>query len=415
MNQQLFIKNRQKFVEQMDDYSVAILFAGEAKHRTADQEFEFVPNRNFFYLTGIDRQDFILVITKYNQKVDETLYIHAPNFEIEKWTGIRMRDHEAKAISGVEKVAFLDAFEGSFNKMLSSNAFRNIYLDTEYRTVGFTSKSLDFAKHVQAHMPYLQIQSASQIIYDLRTLKEPEEVDAMIKANQITKVAIEALMKNAKPGLTESQLEAYFDFAIKFNGSKSRSFKTIAASGANATILHYEENNAVLQDGQLILFDLGCEYHYYCSDISRTFPVNGRFTDRQKEVYQAVLDVQEKMISLIKPGLLYKDFQGIARDLLAEACIKLGLITDKKEVTKYYYHGIGHYLGLDVHDVGRYDMNERALEPGMVVTVEPGLYIAEEHIGIRIEDNILVTHDGNQNLSTGIIKTVEEIEAFMKK
>ena len=175
------------------------------------------------------------------------------------------------------------------------------------------------------------------------------------------------------------------------------------------------ENDNVLEDGKLVLFDLGAEYKHYCADISRTIPVNGKFTPRQKEVYESVLRVNEEIIKMIKPGLKYKDFLDTAKDMLADECIKLGLITDKKDVGKYYYHGVGHCLGLDVHDVGRREFLEREFEPGMVVTVEPGLYIAEEEIGVRIEDDILVTETGYENLSKDIIKTVKDIEDYMKK
>ena len=222
-------------------------------------------------------------------------------------------------------------------------------------------------------------------------------------------------MKNSRPSLYERQLDAYFDFSIKFNGANCKSFNTIAASGKNGTILHYEENDSIMEDNTLVLLDLGCEYKHYCSDITRTIPVNGKFTPRQKEVYESVLIVNEEVIKMIKPGLLYQDFQSKAKDMLAEECIKLGLITDKNEVGKYYYHGVGHFLGLDVHDVGRIDMGERAFEPGMIFTVEPGLYIAEEGIGIRIEDDVLVTDDGYENLSKDIIKSVSDIEQFMSK
>lgn len=415
MNQQLFIKNRKKFVEKMADRSIALLFAGEAKNRSADQEFEFTPNRNFYYMTGIDRQDFILMIMKYNGRVDETLFILKPDFEIEKWTGFRMKSDVAKDISGIQKIAYLEQFETLFNRYLSVNNFENVYLDTEYRKVGFLSKALEFSKHVQSNFPYLRILSASQIINDLRCIKEPEEVQEIKKAIGITKLGLESIMTNLKPGLMERQIEAYYDFAIKYNGSKSRSFKTIAASGFNATVLHYEENDCVMEDGQLILFDLGSESNYYCSDISRTFPVSGKFTERQKELYEAVLRVEEQMIEMVKPGVKWKELHQKASDLLANEAIQLGLITDAKDISKYYYHGIGHYLGLDVHDVGNYELNERVLEPGMILTIEPGLYIAEEKIGIRIEDNILVTEDGYENLSQDLIKSVEDIEQLMQK
>ncbi|MGL4373555.1 MAG: M24B family metallopeptidase, partial [Turicibacter sp.] len=237
-------------------------------------------------------------------------------------------------------------------------------------------------------------------------------IEQMKIAIDKTRIGIEALMKQSKPGMKEYQLEAHYDFAIKTEGVKKTSFHTIAASGANATILHYGENNCEMQDGDLILFDLGCEWNNYCSDISRTFPVNGKFSDRQKAVYQVVLDTQMAIVEMLKPGLDMAEVNAKARKMLADGCKTLGLIENDEDLVKYYYHGIGHYLGLDTHDVGG---RGGVLKPGMVITVEPGLYIAEESIGIRIEDDVLITEDGHINLSKDIIKSVEEIEAFMAK
>lgn len=411
INQELFIKNRKKFVDHMEDQSLLVLFAGEAKHRSADDQYPFTPNRHFYYLTGIDREDFILLITKQNGKTKEKLFILKPDPAIERWVGTRLRDDEASEISGIELIDYTENFMSVLLRTLQTSTYQTIYLDTEYREGAFVSKGLEFAEFVQKKIPYLQIKSADQIVSDLRTIKEPEEVDAIKRAIGITQKGLEEILTHLRPGLIERQVEAYYDFAIKYHGSPSVSFKTIAASGLNATVLHYSTNDTVTKDGELILFDLGCEYDYYCSDISRTYPVNGVFTDRQREVYEAVLKVNESLIEYLKPGITWMDYQMKGRELLSQAAIDLGLITDASDVSKYYYHGIGHYLGLDVHDVGRYD---RKLEPGMVVTVEPGLYIEEEAIGVRIEDDILITEDGCVNLSKDIIKSVDDIEAFMK-
>ncbi|HEY8365451.1 MAG TPA: aminopeptidase P family protein [Haloplasmataceae bacterium] len=410
----LVIKNRQKMFKNMKDNSLLVLFAGRAAHRSADQAYEFTPNRNFYYLTGLDREEFILVMSKFDGYMKEQLFITKPDPDIEKWIGIRMRIDEAKEASGIDNVAYVEAFPSYFNSLLSNHYFENIYVDTEYHE-DVRKLGLKFAEEIREKHPHLRILSASNIIHELRVIKEKQEIEYMKKAIEITKHGIEAIMKNCRSGIYEKQLEAYYDFAIKYHLADSRSFKTIMASGKNATILHYEENNHLLEDGNLVLFDLGAEYKHYCSDITRTIPINGKFSPRQKEVYESVLRVNETMIKMIKPGLLYKTFLDTAKDLLAEECIKLGLITDKKDVGKYYYHGIGHFLGLDVHDVGIREFGERKFEPGMVVTVEPGLYIAEENIGVRIEDNVLVTEDGSENLSKDIIKSVHDIEAFMNR
>ena len=219
-------------------------------------------------------------------------------------------------------------------------------------------------------------------------------------------------MKNSKAGIKEYELESYFDFVCKKNGVKDLAFKTIAAAGKNATVLHYVTNDSELKDGDLILFDLGAQYKYYNGDISRTFPVNGKFTDRQKEVYNAVLRVNEKVIEEMKPGVSFLELNKKAKEWIAEECISLGLMTSKEDVSKYYYHSIGHSLGMDTHDIEP-ENRDVIFETGMIYTVEPGIYIEEEGIGIRIEDDVLITDNGYEVLTKGMIKTVEEIEEFM--
>ncbi|WP_291636688.1 M24 family metallopeptidase [Clostridium sp.] len=219
-------------------------------------------------------------------------------------------------------------------------------------------------------------------------------------------------MKNSKAGMREYELEAYFDFTLKSNGVTDFAFHTIAACGKNAIILHYDQNNSELEDGKLVLFDLGAQYKYYNADITRTFPVNRKFTERQKQVYNVVLRAQEAVRAIARPGILFSVLNETAKKVLAAGCIELGLINEASELSKYYFHGVSHYLGLDAHDVGSRDMK---LKTGIIFTNEPGLYIEEENIGIRIEDDILITEDGCENLSKQIIKTVEEIEEFMEK
>jgi len=273
------------------------------------------------------------------------------------------------------------------------------------------TEQVAFAKEFQAQYPFIGLHNLYPMIAKMRQVKSAEEVEHIRTAIEKTRVGIEAMMRASTPGMFEYEFEAHYDFAAKLGGVQERAFHTIAASGANATVLHYDTNNAQTKDGDLILFDLGCAWHHYAADISRTFPVNGTFTKRQKEVYSAVLDVEKTVIAAIKPGIKMSELNKLARDLLAGKCRELGLIGDNDDdVLNYYYHSIGHSLGLDTHDVGGRDF---VLAPGMVLTIEPGLYIEAESIGIRIEDDILVTEVGYENLSAGIIKEVDEIEAFM--
>ena len=362
MKGQFYKAKRRKLLEKVKDNSVIVLFAGNAPKKTADEAYPFTPNRNFYYLTGVQEPDHILLMSKINGKEKNVLFIKDIDLE---------RD--------------------AFNSM--------------------NSISQIFAKEIVSKYPQISVRNIYASIAALRLIKSNEEIENIKEAIKITIAGVETLMKNAQDGMKEYELEAYFDFNCKSKGVKDLAFNTIAATGKNATVLHYVDNNAEMKDGDLILFDLGAQYKYYNADISRTFPVNGKFTARQKEVYNAVLKVNEEIIKTIKPGITTAELNAKANYLLGEACVSLGLLEDKKDFRKYYFHSIGHSLGLDTHDV-IIDRNF-TFEPGMVYTVEPGLYIPEESIGIRIEDDILVTEDGSINLTKGMIKTVEEIEDFM--
>ena len=334
---------------------------------------------------------------------------------MEKWVGKSIRKEEAEEIAAVDEVKFKSQFDGDIHGMITMKEEINLYLDLERMSANREGTiSHRFANEITTKYPQVRINNVYSKIGELRLKKSQEEVDKIKKAIEITKSGIEKLMSEARVGMKEYELEAYFDFNCKVKGATGLAFTTIAAAGENATTLHYVDNNCELKENDLILFDLGAEYNCYNADISRTFPVNGKFTERQKEVYNAVLRVNEEIINLIKPGMKYKDVNEKATELIAEECIKLGLIKDKSEVRKYYYHSIGHSLGMDTHDIET-PHRDIIFEPGVVFTVEPGIYIAEEGIGIRIEDDILVTEDGVINLSSDIIKTVEEIENFMSK
>ena len=415
MNKNIYKFNRDNLLDKIKDNSIVILFAGKAIQKTGDQTYPFTPNRNFYYLTGIKEEDHILVMTKINGVKSSKLYIKDIDLEMEKWVGKSIRKEEAEEIAAVDEVKFKSQFDGDIHGMITMKEEINLYLDLERMSANREGTiSHRFANEITTKYPQVRINNVYSKIGELRLKKSQEEVDKIKKAIEITKSGIEKLMSEARVGMKEYELEAYFDFNCKVKGATGLAFTTIAAAGENATTLHYVDNNCELKENDLILFDLGAEYNCYNADISRTFPVNGKFTERQKEVYNAVLRVNEEIINLIKPGMKYKYVNEKATELIAEECIKLGLIKDKSEVRKYYYHSIGHSLGMDTHDIET-PHRDIIFEPGVVFTVEPGIYIAEEGIGIRIEDDILVTEDGVINLSSDIIKTVEEIENFMSK
>lgn len=414
MDKNIYKINRTNLLDKIKDDSVVILFAGNAPKKTADEAYRFTPNRNFYYLTGVEEENHILVMSKIDGVEKSILFIKDIDLELEKWIGKSLRKDEALEITAVDEVMFKSNFEGYLHKLIAVKEEFNLYLDLERD--GFNSPdsiSQSFAKEIISKYPQIKVRNIYGNIAAERLVKSEEEIENIKKAIEITIAGVENLMKNAKAGMKEYELEAYFDFNCKSKGVKDLAFNTIAAAGKNATVLHYVDNDSEIKDGDLILFDLGAQYKYYNADISRTFPVSGKFTERQKEVYNAVLSVNEEIIKMIKPGVTTVEINERANDLLGEACVKLRLLEDKKDFRKYYFHSIGHSLGLDTHDIV-IDRNF-TFAPGMVYTVEPGLYIPEESIGIRIEDDILVTEDGCINLTKNMIKTVEEIEIFMKK
>ncbi|MGH4052293.1 MAG: aminopeptidase P family protein [Clostridium sp.] len=413
MENTLFSKNRKKLWDKLEEKSITLMFAGQAPYKSGDETYEFTPNRNFYYLTGINREKMILMLVKTNGKVEETLFIEKSDSIMARWVGEKISEIEAKEISGIENIKFLEKFEETFGSILDRNKIEDLYLDLERQEFHIsTTSSQRFAKAAVERYPYLIVKNIYNEISDLRVIKSEEEISLIRKAIDITDRGIKSLMKNAKVGMTEYQLEAYFNFILKSSGVTDYAFKTIAASGKNATILHYVENKSELEDGKLILFDLGAQYKYYNADISRTFPINGKFTQRQKQVYNVVLRAQEAVVAIAKPGVMFSVLNEAAKKALVAGCKELGLIKEASELPKYYFHGVSHYLGLDTHDVGSRDIE---LKAGMLLTNEPGLYIQEESIGIRIEDDILITQNGCENLSKQIIKTVEDIERFMSK
>lgn len=414
MNKDFFVHNRENLYEKLEDQSILVLFAGKAPQKSADEAYKFVPNRNFYYVTGVNEPNNIFLAVKIDNKVEEYLFIVKSDPVLEKWVGKTISVEEAKDLSGVENIQFTEQFESFFARTVSSLQTANVYVDLERSELDtLTTKSQQFVKQLQTNYPFLQVKNVYPVICDLRLYKKPEEIEKIKQAIEITKKGIYNLMSNAEPGMKEYQLEAHFDFVLKTEGVKDFAFPTIVASGQNGTVLHYDKNDAVAEDGSLVLLDLGAQHDYYSADISFTFPVNGKFTERQKTFYNIVLRALRETTDLIKPGVPFTKLNEHTKKVLAEECMKLGLIKEESEISKYYYHGVSHSLGLDTHDVGNY--RDKVLEPGMVLTVEPGLYIEEEGIGIRIEDDVLVTEDGNENLSKDIIRSIEDIEAFMNK
>lgn len=414
MTERFFIDNRRKLAARLEEGSAAVLFAGKAPLKRGDEYYPFSPDRNFYYVTGVERENCVFLMAKVAGGLQETLFIPRDNGILAKWVGANMTAEEAEEISGMTDIRPIDAFADDFAQMVFRNNVTKIYLDLEHREWDdVLTPALRFAKELREKYPAMAVGDLYPIFGDLRLIKEPYELEKMRKAMDITRMGVEAMMANARPGMMEYEIEAHFDFTLMQHGAREKAFQTIAAAGERGTILHYTKNNGKTKDGDLLLVDCGAQVDWYNGDISRTFPVNGKFTERQKLVYNIVLEGQQKVIDAIRPGQPFSRLNEILKEHYLEALKEIGLVKTMADVAKYYYHGVSHYLGAETHDIGRY--TERVLQPGMVLTVEPGLYIEEWGIGIRIEDDALVTEDGCEIMTKDMIKTVEEIEAFMAK
>ncbi len=419
MKKDIFIKHRKTFIKKMEDRSFALFYSGEAPHKTTDQRYPFTIDRNFYYLTGLERERFILVMAKAKDKSRTLLFIEEPSDYATKWLGDRMTKDEASRLSGIDEsdIHFVEAFRKTLHAKIMSDSRKavislpeNVYLDLYRYEATKKALALKQFSDVLSDYPELNLKNANTLLSRMRMVKSPEEIKEIMHAVRYTKSGIEAIWQNAKPGINERQLDALFEYTIRLRGSEGVGFDTIVAAGENATVLHYVSNDQPVGADDLVLLDLGALSGVYSADVSRTFPASGTFTERQRAIYEVILSVNKKTIEKVKPGINVSELNAFAKEELGKGLIDLGIIEDKKDVSDYYYHSVSHYLGLDVHDVGTY---QTPLEPGMVITVEPGLYIKDEKIGIRIEDDVLVTEDGHKNLTEAIIKEADAIEGFM--
>ncbi len=422
ISQKEYKKRRDKLGKKLSKDSVGIIYSASYKTRSNDTEYPYRQNSNFYYLTGFKEDNSCLVIVKTTNTVKTILFVQAKDKTKELWHGKRLGEKVAEKIFLVDEVHAISDLESEL-KIFLQNA-KNLYFDfsLEYSKVKLLKKH---TKGLAVH------QNIALLINAMRLIKSPSEIALIKKAVKITKKAHHQAMNFSKSNKYEYELQAEIEYIFKSNGAYNDAYTSVVACGNSANTLHYIENNKPLVDNELILIDAGCEYEYYASDITRSIPVSGKFTQAQKELYNMILDTELKIIKMVKPKALRSDLQKKSEELLCKGMIKLGILKGdykelikKQEHKKYYPHGIGHWMGIDVHDECPYKYDngdEIPLKKGMVLTIEPGIYIDKEDksvakkyrgIGIRIEDDILVTKNGCENLSAGIAKTVEEIEAI---
>ena len=410
---------RKKVFDLMKDNSIAILFSGVSKVASEDEYLPFVANRNFFYLTNIEQEHSALLLIKGIGERKTYLFIDPYSELKEKWTGKRLTTDNAIALSDIKNVYTTDNFETMLKLALTNenNQYGNIdciYLDLsspeQKLKDGFFMNDLS----VKMKLDYndKEIVDVYPLLRELRMVKSPVEIDNIVKAIEKTNNGISYIIGKLNPGMKEHELADHFEMYGRAHDRAPLAFSTIIASGKNATCLHYPSQNDVVKEDDLILFDLGYSYRGYSADISRTFPVSGKFNSLQRDIYQAVLNCNKAVIAYAKEGLTLKDLQMYAVETLKSECIRLKLMAEDDDIRNYYYHGVSHHLGLDTHDISD---REQPLKNGNIITVEPGLYFAKHGIGVRIEDDVLITMDGAVVLSKNIVKEIDEIERMMAR
>ncbi|MDW3211032.1 MAG: aminopeptidase P family protein [Reichenbachiella sp.] len=422
IGQDLFITNRKKFNARLKSNSVAIFNSSDIMPTSADGTMPFKQDANIFYLSGIDQEESILLLAPDfpDERFREVLFLRETNEEIAVWEGHKYTKDEATNASGIKTVKWLNEFESVLNTILAES--EHIYLDSnEHIRNGnqVETRTGRFVKWCQENYPLHEYQRIAPIIYDLRCVKEKREIEMIQHACDITEIGFRRILEFTKPGVWEYELEAEFSYEFLRNRATRFAYDPIIASGGNSCVLHYVENNQQCKDGDIILFDVGAEYGNYNADMTRVIPVNGKFSKRQRQVYDAVLRVKNEATELLKSGNAIPEYHQAVGEIMERELLTLGLISksdiekqdpDWPAYKKYFMHGTSHHLGLNVHDVASI---YKKFEPGMVFTVEPGIYIPEEKIGIRLEDNVVITKDGHINLMKNIPIHAEEIESLM--
>jgi Xaa-Pro aminopeptidase len=424
ISKDFYINNRKKLIGMLKPNSLVIINSNDEMPRNGDQNFMFRQNSDLLYLSGIDQEKTVLTLCPDhpNPKYREILFLLKTNKELEIWQGHKYTIEEASKISGIETIFWLDKFESILNDLILNSDFIYLnYNENPRYSNDVLYRDLRFANELIKKYPLHNYERIAPLITSMRVIKTSEEIELIKTGCNIVKKTFFRLLKFIKPEIYEYEIEAEIAHEFILNKAKSSSFYPIVASGKNACILHYIENNNKCNDGDLVLIDFGPEYGYYAADCTRTVPVNGKFTKRQRELYISVLDTMKYAKSLLKPGITINQYHKKVVEFVEKEHIKLGLYSvndlknqnpDEPMFFKYYMHGTSHFIGMDVHDVGSKD---QILEPGMVVSCEPGIYIQEEGIGIRLENDILITENGNIDLMAEIPIEPDEIEGLMKK
>lgn len=399
-------------MEKLEPGSLALFFSGSPVRKTADEDYGYFANRNFVYLTGMEQKDTVLMMEKDASGYRETLFILPPNLIEERWTGSRMKPEEIEAVSMISSFAYKETFEEELKKVLTSGRIQKVYLDIdrmEGQVVVSAADSMEaFLKQEYPSMP---IENSLPIMKMLRLIKKPCEIRAMEKAQEITKAGILAMMTHSRPGMYEYQYKAEYDYALAQHGVLEAGFPSIISAGKNNFCIHYYGYRGQAMDGDIVLNDVGVRWDNELTDVSRGWPCNGKYSSRQKLLFECQYNTSEHMFSMLKPGIPMKEVDAEIRRYCFEQLKEAGVCKSFDDIGTYMWHGGAHHVGFDTHDV--VSARDAIIQPGMVFCVDIGIYHEEWGIGFRLEDNCLITEDGCRNLSKDIPRTVEDIEAVM--
>lgn len=418
----LFIKNRKKFIDKMEDNSIAFFNSNDNYPVSADTTLPFEQHRDLFYLSGINQEETVLLLfKKSNQEFKEILFLTKPNDLLTHWEGARLDRKKTLSISGIHNIHWLNELDNTIGALMKEVKILYLNKNEHYRAkVETQTREERFNNWITKEYPSKETKGCNIILQVLRSIKEPIEIQLIQKACDITELGFRRILNFVKPGVWEYEIEAEFSHEFLRNKSKKFAYSPIIASGINSNILHYIKNNNQCREGDVLLLDVGAEYANYSSDMTRTIPVSGKFTKRQKAIYNSVLLVKNEATKLLRPGLLWKEHYAEVGKIMTSELLKLGLLSkndvqnqtkENPAFKKYFTHGVSHHLGLDTHDYG--DLS-RPIEKNMVFTVEPGIYVQEENFGIRLEDDVVVQENTDPiNLMKNIPIEIEEIEDLM--
>lgn len=433
----VYKERRERFMGEIGTEAVSMFFSASEKNRNGDGDYPFRQDDNFYYLTGFNEPNAVLVISPKGimlrdnhdstktDTVREILFVQPRDVRSERWTGRRFGPEGVMALLGVQRAFTNEKFKKMFPSIVYTSGIKFLYVPAIPEAGGELADLLqpvrEYLDRLKSGNSLVEIRDPGPIVRKYRAVKSPEEISLMMKAAHISAVAHRQAMMSCKPGMTEYELQAVYEYVFRKLGSEFNAYSCIVGSAENSVILHYETNRRTINDGDIVLADCGAEYHNYASDVTRTYPANGKFSEAQRKIYQLVLDAQNACIAMMKPGAVWRDVSAKADSVLTEGLYALGIVKEKNqhELRRFYPHGLGHAVGLDVHDV-----SSSVMVPGIIYTIEPGIYIPENaegvdpkffNIGVRIEDDILITPEGHTILSGEAPREIDEIESLMKK